>query len=178
MLETVGLIAGAVDIPVVVKLSPFHTSLAQLAVALELAGAVGMVLFNRFYQPDINTSDLEVKTHLRLSEPDEILLRLRWLAILSPSIRGSLAATGGFHTANDVVKALLAGAHAVQIVSVLLRHGPLVLGTLVQGLSTWMNEHGYGKLDEFRGLLNLSGCRDASAFERANYIRTLQSWKV
>lgn len=178
MLETVGLIAGAVDIPVAVKLSPFHTCLAQLAVALELAGAAGVVLFNRFYQPDVNIADLEVHTHLRLSEPDEILLRLRWLAILSPNFRGSLAATGGFHTANDVVKALLTGAHAVQIVSVLLRHGPPVLGTLVEGLSTWMNEHGYGKLGEFRGLLNLRGCRDASAFERANYIRTLQSWKV
>ena len=178
MLETVGLIAGAVRIPVAVKLSPFHTSLAQLAVALELAGAAGVVIFNRFYQPDVNTTDLEVQTHLRLSEPAEILLRLRWLAILSPQLRASLAATGGFHTADDVVKALLTGANAVQLVSVLLRHGPAVLGTLVQGLLAWMSAHGYTGIDEFRGLLNLRGCRDASAFERANYIRTLQGWKV
>lgn len=178
MLETVGLIAGHVSIPVAVKLSPFHTSLAQLAVALELAGAAGVVLFNRFYQPDINTTDLEVQTHLRLSEPDEVLLRLRWLAILSPQLRGSLVATGGFHSADDVVKAILAGAHAVQLVSVLLRHGPGVLGTLMQGLVNWMNLHGYTTIDQFRGLLNLRGSRDASAYERANYIRTLQSWKV
>jgi dihydroorotate dehydrogenase (fumarate) len=178
MLETVGLIAGAVSIPVAVKLSPFHTALAQLAVALELAGAAGVVLFNRFYQPDVNTSELEVQTSLRLSDPSEILLRLRWLAILAPQLRGSLVATGGFHTADEMIKALLTGAHAVQLVSVLLRHGPAVLNTFVQGLGAWMAAHGYAELDEFRGLLNLRGCRDASAFERANYIRTLQTWKV
>ncbi len=178
MLEAVGLIAGAVRIPVAVKLSPYHTSLAQLAVALELAGAAGVVVFNRFYQPDINTADLEVQTHLRLSEPEEIRLRLRWLAILSPQLRGSLAATGGFHTADDVVKAVLTGAHTVQLVSVLLRHGAGVLRTLVQGLATWMTTRGHVRLDEFRGLLNQRACRDPSAFERANYIRTLQSWKI
>jgi dihydroorotate dehydrogenase (fumarate) len=178
ILEATGLIAGAVKIPVTVKLSPYHTCLAQLAVALELAGAAGVVLFNRFYQPDINITDLEVQTHLRLSDPEETLLRLRWLAILSPHLRGSLAATGGFHTSESAAKALLAGAHAVQLVSVLLRHGPGVLGTLVAGLTTWMRSHQFAKLDDFRGMLNHRRCRDASAFERANYIRTLQSWKV
>lgn len=178
ILEAVGEITGMVRIPVAVKLSPFHTALAQLAVALELAGAAGVVIFNRFYQPSINTSELEVQPHLRLSEPEETLLRLRWLAILSPHLHGSLVATGGFQTADDVVKALLTGADAVQLVSVLLRHGPLVLDTLTHGLGRWMAEHGYENLDAFRGMLNLRGCRDASAFERANYIRTLQSWKV
>lgn len=178
MLEVVGRVAGAVRIPVAVKLSPYHTALAQLAIALELAGAAGVVIFNRFYQPDINIDDLEVQTHLRLSESEETLLRLRWLAILSPHLRGTLAATGGFQTAEDVVKALLTGAHAVQLVSVLLKHGPGVLASFLRGLEAWMRAHGYESLDQFRGLLNLQACRDPSMFERANYIRTLQSWKV
>lgn len=178
MLETVGLIAGVVEIPVAVKLSPFHTSIAQLAVALELAGARGVVVFNRFYQPDVNINELEVQPLLRLSEPNETLLRLRWLAILAPHLRGSLAATGGFHTAEDAIKALLTGADIVQVVSVLLRHGAPVLRTLVQGVTKWMAGHGYESLDDFRGMLNMRSARDASAFERANYIRVLQSWKA
>lgn len=178
MLETVGLVTQAVKIPVAVKLSPYHTSLAQLAVALELAGAAGVILFNRFYQPDINVQDLDVQTTLHLSDSSEALLRLRWLAILSPQLRGSLAATGGFHTTDDVIKALLTGAHAVQVVSVILRHGIPVLRTLAEGLTRWMAARGYQNLDDFRGMLNLRGAGDPSAFERANYIRTLQSWKA
>jgi dihydroorotate dehydrogenase (fumarate) len=178
MLETVGLIAGAVRIPVAVKLSPFHASVTQLAVALELEGAAGIVLFNRFYQPDINSDELEVQSLLQLSDPQELLLRLRWLAILSPQLRGSLAATGGIHTPTGALKALLAGAHAVQVVSVLLRHGPRVMAPLVAGVQTWMEQRGYTSIEDFRGSLNLSRCHDPSAFERANYIRTLQTWKV
>jgi dihydroorotate dehydrogenase (fumarate) len=178
MLETVGLIAADVDIPVSVKLSPFHTAIAQLAVALELAGAAGVVIFNRFYQPDVNIDDVEVQTSLRLSDPQELLLRLRWLAILSPQLRGSLAATGGIHTFGAVAQAILTGAHAVQIVSVVLKHGPPVIPTLVEGLRDWMAAHGYESIDDYRGLLNSRRCRDAAAFERANYIRTLQNWKV
>lgn len=178
MLETVGLMAGAVRIPVAVKLAPFYSSLAQLAVALELAGAAGVVLFNRFYQPDVNVEDLEVQPALRLSDPQELLLRLRWLAILSPQLRGSLAASGGVHTATAAAKAILTGAHAVQLVSVVLKHGPHVIPTLTQGLQSWMRTHGFEHLAQFRGMLNLSRCRDRSAFERANYIRTMQSWRV
>lgn len=178
MIGTVDALAGTVRIPIVVKLSPFHASVAQLGVALELAGAAGVALFNRFYQPDVNIDDIEVQPLLRLSEPGELLLRLRWLAILSPLLRGSLAVTGGVHTSGDVVKALLTGAHAVQLVSVLLKHGPTVLGTLRKGLERWMADHNYSNIDEFRGLLNLQRCRDPAAFERANYIRVLQRWKV
>jgi dihydroorotate dehydrogenase (fumarate) len=178
MLETVGLIAGAVKIPVAVKLSPFYTAMAQLSVALELAGAAGIVIFNRFYQPDVNVDEVEVQPMLRLSDPQELLLRLRWLAILSPQLRRSLAATGGIHTARDAAKAILAGAHAVQLVSVLLKHGPGVISTLVEDLQNWMRTHDYESIDDFRGLLNSRRCRDPAAFERANYIRTLQSWKV
>jgi dihydroorotate dehydrogenase (fumarate) len=178
LLETVGLLAATVKIPIAVKLSPFHTAVSQLVVALELAGAAGVVVFNRFYQPDIDIDDIEVRPSLKLSEPQELLLRLRWLAILSPLVRGSLAATGGVHSCNDAAKAMLAGAHAVQLVSVILKHGPQVLPGLISGLQSWMREHGYETIDHFRGRLDLSRCPDASAFERANYIRTLQSWRA
>jgi dihydroorotate dehydrogenase (fumarate) len=100
---------------------------------------------------------------------------LRWLAILSPLVRGSLAAGGGVHASSDAAKAILTGAHAVQLVSVLLRHGPGVLTTLSRGLATWMREHRFESLDDFRGRLNLAQCRDSAAYERANYIQTLQS---
>ena len=178
MIKAVGDVTAAVDIPVAVKLSPYHASVAQLAVALELAGAAGVVLFNRFFQPDVNVEDQQVQTQLRLSEPGELLLRLRWLAILAPQLRASLAATGGVHSANDIVKALLTGAHVVQVVSVLLKYGIGVLPTLTAGLQTWMRAHDYTSLEQFRGSLDLRRCRDAAAFERANYIRTLQTWKV
>jgi dihydroorotate dehydrogenase (fumarate) len=178
MLEMISSISGSVDIPVAAKLSPFHASIAQLAIALELAGASGVVLFNRFYQPDINTDDIDVQPLLRLSDPGELLLRLRWLAILSPQLRGSLSATGGIHTWAGVAKAILTGAHTVQLVSVLLKHGAPVIATLRAGLEAWMREHGYENLDQFRGLLNHQRCRDSAAYERANYIRVLQSWRV
>ena len=175
MLETVGLVTCAVGIPVAVKLSPFHAAVAQLAVALELAGAAGLVLFNRFFQPDVNIDDLTVKPTLQLSDSSELRLRLRWLAILAPQVRGSLVAGGGVHTADDAIKALLTGASAVQVVSVLMRHGPSALTQLCTGLRAWMRAHGYSELAQFRGRLDLRRCPDAGAFERANYIRILQS---
>ena len=178
MLETVQSVAKSVKIPVAVKISAFHTSPAQFALALENAGAAGVVVFNRFYQPDLNLEELEVQAQLKLSDPSELLLRLRWLAILSPHLRGSLSATGGAHSADDVAKAILAGAHTVQLVSVLLKHGPRVLSTLLNGLQHWMGEHNYTTIDEFRGALNLKRCPDPAAFERANYVRILQSWRV
>jgi dihydroorotate dehydrogenase (fumarate) len=178
MLRTVGDLTSTVHIPVAVKLSPFHSSVAQLAVALELEGAAGITVFNRFYQPDINIDDIKVQAQLRLSDPAELLLRLRWLAILSPLLSCSLAATGGVHTSADSVKALLTGAHAIQLVSVLLKHGPLFLSTLRLGLEKWMREHNFSEISQFRGLLDLDRCGDPEAFERANYIRVLQSWKV
>lgn len=178
MLETVSLVTAAVNIPVSVKLSPFHTSPAQFSLALERVGAAGVVLFNRFYQPDFDIEMLEAKSQLRLSEPGELLLRLRWLAIISPHLRGSLSATGGIHSSDDIVKAILAGAHTVQLVSVVLKHGPRVLFSLIDGLEGWMDEHDYKSIDEFRGAMNLRRCADPAAFERANYMRILQSWRV
>jgi dihydroorotate dehydrogenase (fumarate) len=178
MLETVSHVTASVAIPVAVKLSPFHTSPVQFALSLERAGAAGVVLFNRFYQPDFDIDELEVKSTLKLSDPTELLLRLRWLAIMSPHVRGSLAATGGVHGFKDVVKAILAGAHAVQVVSVLLKHGPRFLSTMHDGMRHWMEEHDYADVADFRGAMNLSRCPDPAAFERANYQRILQSWRV
>jgi len=178
LLETVASVTRAVAIPVAVKLSPFHTAPAHFVAGLEAAGARGIVVFNRFYQPDFNLEELEVTPSLRLSDSSELLLRLRWLAVLSPQVRGSLAVSGGVHTVEDVLKALLAGAHAVQLVSVLLRHGPRVLATLLSALRHWLSEHGYEDLRQLRGALDLRRCPDPSAFERANYIRILQSWKI
>lgn len=178
MLETVRNVAGSVKIPVAVKISAFHTAPGQFALALEHAGAKGVVLFNRFYQPDFNLEDLDVRPHLRLSDSSELLLRLRWLAVLSPHVKGSLSCTGGVHTKEDVIKALLAGAHTVQLVSVLLKHGPQILSLLREGLRQWMVENEYATIAELCGALNLKRCPDPTAHERANYIRILQSWRV
>ncbi|HVZ66610.1 MAG TPA: dihydroorotate dehydrogenase-like protein, partial [Lacunisphaera sp.] len=178
MIETVRNVVTSVKIPVAVKLSAFHSAPAQFALALEQAGAAGVVVFNRFYQPDLNTEELEVMPQLKLSDPSELLMRLRWLAIMSPHLKGTLACSGGAHSAEDVIKSILAGAHAVQLVSVLLKNGPRYLSTILQGLKGWMEEHGYETVEEFRGAMNLKRCPDASAFERANYQRILQSWKI
>lgn len=178
MLETVRNVAGSVRMPVAVKISPFHTSPLHFSLALEKAGAKGVVIFNRFYQPDFNLEDLEVLPQLRLSDSTELLLRLRWLAIISPHLKGSLSATGGIHSAEDAVKALLAGAHTVQVVSALLKHGPRFVTTLLNGVHHWLNEHGYESVEQLRGAMNLQRCPDPAAFERANYIRILQSWRV
>lgn len=178
MLETVRLVTSSVRIPVAVKISPFHTSPAQFALSLEGAGAAGVVMFNRFYQPDFNLEDLEVQPQLKLSNRSELLLRLRWLAIISPHLRGSLAVSGGVHAAEDVIKAILAGAHGVQIVSVLLKNGPRFIAPLLDGIRLWLEEHGYENMEQLRGAMNLKRCPDPAAFERANYIRILQSWRV
>jgi dihydroorotate dehydrogenase (fumarate) len=178
MLATVHDVVSTVKIPVAVKLSAFHTAPAQFALSLEKAGAKGVVLFNRLYQPDFNLEDLDVQPHLRLSDSTELLLRLRWLAVISPHLEGSLACSGGVHNRDDVIKALLAGAHTVQLVSVLLKQGPGVLTMLLEGLRRWMEEHEYNNVNELRGALNLRRCPDPAAHERANYIRILQSWRV
>ena len=178
MLQTVREVSGSVKIPVAVKLSQFHTAPAQFALALENAGAKGVVLFNRFYQPDFNLDELDVQPSLRLSDSTELLLRLRWLAVLSPHVKGSLSCTGGVHTKEDVIKALLAGADTVQLVSVLLKHGPGIMGLLREGLRLWMAEHDYHDVTQLRGALNLKRCPDPAAHERANYIRILQSWRI
>jgi len=177
-LDIVRAVKRAVTIPVAVKLSPFFSAFAHFATELEAAGADGLVLFNRFYQPDIDIVELEVRPDHHLSDPSELLLRLRWLAILSGQRRAlDLAATGGVYHAVDVIKAVMAGAHSVQMVSALLRYGPGHARTVLADVSTQLAELGYGSVTEMRGCMNLARCPDASAFERANYVRVLHSWR-
>jgi dihydroorotate dehydrogenase (fumarate) len=160
---------------VAIKLSPFYSSLAHLAWQLEAAGADALVLFNRFYQPDIDPEELEVKPELHLSDSSELLLRLRWLAILSGQQTIALSASGGVHTSLDAIKALMAGATTVQTVSSLVRQGPAHMATLRQGVEDWMEAHEYRSLKQLRGSMNLARCPNPRALERANYMRILQS---
>jgi dihydroorotate dehydrogenase (fumarate) len=177
-LDTVRAVKGAVKIPVAVKLSPFYSSIANMAKQLCEAGSDGIVLFNRFYQSDIDIEKLEVVSTLHLSDSSELLVRLRWLAILSGQVTCSLAASGGVHTTADAVKAIMAGASAVQLVSVLLQHGPERLKVLKDGLKTWFEEHEYESLQQAVGSMNLAKSPNPQAFERANYMRVLAGWKA
>ena len=164
-------------IPVAVKLSPFFTAFGNVARDLDRAGADGLVLFNRFLQPDINIDQLAVWPRLDLSDGGELLLRLRWLAILRGKVRCSLAATGGVAAPPDAVKALLAGADVVQMVSAILRHGPSYFTVMQDYLRGWMDSLGFTNLGDVRGRLSLEKTEDPSAFERAQYIRTLSGWR-
>jgi dihydroorotate dehydrogenase (fumarate) len=163
-------------IPVAVKVSPFFAAFANVARQLDEAGADGLVLFNRFYQPDIDIKTRSVISKAELSTSAELLLRLRWIAILHGRIRPSLALTGGVETPADGIKALLAGADVVQMMSALLRHGPAYVMTMRRGLEQWMEWNRMSRLDEVRGKLSLRTTGDPSAFERAHYIRALHAW--
>ena len=166
----------SVRIPVAIKLSPYFTAFGNFAQQLDATGVDGLVIFNRFYQPDIDIRNMKVMSSLELSRSAELLPRLRWLAILHGRVRASLAVTGGIEAANDGIKALLAGAHAVQMVSALLRHGPGFVKTMRDGLARWMEWQHLESIDAMRGLVSLQHSPDAAAFERANYIRTLHQW--
>ncbi|MGE0707714.1 MAG: dihydroorotate dehydrogenase-like protein [Planctomycetota bacterium] len=176
-LDVLRAVEARVSIPVAVKLSPYYSSLSAFAARLEQAGAAGLVLFNRFYQPDLDMEQLEVLRQLRLSDPSELALRLRWLAVLSAQRSCSLAASGGVHSGLDAVKALASGAHAVQLVSALLQRGPEHLATVRAELERWLEEHEYESLRQLQGSMNLARCPDPRAYERANYVRMLQSWE-
>jgi dihydroorotate dehydrogenase (fumarate) len=162
-------------IPVAVKLSPFYSSLPNLAAQLDRIGVNGLVLFNRFYQPDIDPRTLEPRLTVELSTPMELPLRLRWLAILYGRLRASLAVTGGVHDGMDAVKAVLAGADAVQMTSALIAHGPERLRQVLIRFNQWGDEHGFGAVGDVRGRVSLSTCADPAAFERGNYVRLLQA---
>jgi dihydroorotate dehydrogenase (fumarate) len=165
-------------IPIAVKVSPYFTAFANVAHQFEEAGADALVLFNRFYQPDIDIKTMAPVVDLALSHSDELRLRLQWLAILFGRVRPALAVSGGVATPDDGIKALLAGADVVQIVSALLRHGPTHVDAMRQGLERWMAWHHFERLDEMRGQGSLERIGDVETFERAQYIRTLQSWCV
>lgn len=165
-----------VRVPVAVKVSPYFSALANMAGRLMQAGASGLVLFNRFVQPDIMLEELEVAPHLALSTSDELRLALRWIAILYGRVHGSLAATGGAHTSDDVLKALLAGADCVMCASCLLKQGPGHIGTLLRGMEHWMAEREYESVRQMKGSLSQRACPDPEAFERANYMKALKSY--
>ncbi|MBN2490812.1 MAG: dihydroorotate dehydrogenase-like protein [Planctomycetes bacterium] len=168
---------GRLKIPLAVKLSPFYTSLASFAQRLDQIGVEGVVIFNRFYQPDIDIEALEVARTLELSRSSELRLRLRWAAILSSQVRASIAITGGVHTAEDALKAVMAGASAVQMVSALLDNGPKHLERVRAGVETWLVEHEYESLRQALGSMNHSRSPDPAAFERANYMHILAGWR-
>jgi dihydroorotate dehydrogenase (fumarate) len=177
-LETVEAVRRAVDIPLAVKVGPYFSSMANMARRLVDAGADGLVLFNRFYQPDIDLESLEVVPDLRLSSSVELRLPLRWIAILRGRIRASLAATTGVHDHFDVAKMLLAGADVTMMASALLRHGPGRLQDVVEGLTEWLVEHEYESVDQMRGSMSQESVPDPSAFERSNYLETLASYVI
>jgi dihydroorotate dehydrogenase (fumarate) len=172
-LDIVHSVRQAASIPLAVKLSPYFSSVINMAGQLVEAGADGLVLFNRFYQPDLDVETLEVVPSLELSTSAELRLPLRWIAILHGRHRISLAASSGVHTAEDVIKALLAGADVAMMTSALLRNGPDHLSHVEVHLRDWLGRYGYESLDQVRGKLSQRSVRDPGAFERANYLKVL-----
>jgi dihydroorotate dehydrogenase (fumarate) len=176
--EIVKTVAKTVTIPVAVKLSPFFTNVAQVARRLDGAGARGLVLFNRFYQPDIDLESLSVEPNVLLSQPQALRLPMRWIAILHGRIEADLAATSGVHRAPDVIKMLMVGARVTQLCAALLRNGIDYLRDVEQGVRTWMEEHEYDSVAMMQGSMSQKNVADPSAFERAQYARALQSYRV
>jgi dihydroorotate dehydrogenase (fumarate) len=170
-------VRATVSIPVAVKLSPHFSAVGNMALALEAAGANALVLFNRFYQPDIDLGQLRLLTDLHLSHPDEIRLPLLWLAVLSGKVKASLAATTGVATADEVIKYLLVGADVVMTTSALLRHGVGHVGVLLQDLEAWLAAREFASLADMRGIMSQHKLRDPQALERANYIKILQGYR-
>ena len=169
-------VRSAVDVPLAVKIGPFFSSPANMARRLAAAGADGIVLFNRFYQPDIDLETLDVRPDLVLSTPDELRLVLRWIAIMAGRVDADLAATTGVHDADGVVKLILAGADVAMSASALLRHGPGHLRTMLDGMTRWFTDRDYQSVDQARGSMSQASAPDASAFERANYLKTLVAY--
>jgi len=177
--ETVDLVAAVVDavaVPVAVKLSPFWSSVANLAVQLDRAGASGLVLFNRFYQPELDLDTFEATPHLVLSSSDELRLPLRWIGLLHGRLGCSMACTTGVHTWQDAAKALLVGADVAMMTSALLREGPEHARHVIAALQAWMTQQDYDGVEQLKGSAAALTGPDAAAFERANYVHTLSSW--
>lgn len=178
LIEIVEKVRQSVKLPLAVKLSPFFSSLPCFVKQVEDKGANAVVLFNRFYQPDIDIENLEAVPSLKLSDSSELLLRLRWLAILAGRTQLNLAVTGGVHTHEDAVKAVMAGADAIQLVSTLLRNGLPQITKLRRELAQWMEEREYESLAQMKGSMSYQHAPNPEAIERANYLRILQSWDV
>ncbi|MCL4852624.1 MAG: dihydroorotate dehydrogenase-like protein [Bryobacteraceae bacterium] len=171
-------VKASIRIPVAVKLGPYFSSIPNVARQLDACGANGLVLFNRFYQPDFNLEDLEVVPNLVLSNSHELLLRLHWVAILYGNIKADMAITGGVHTAEDVVKSMMAGARVAMMTSALLRHGVDYAETLQTGLVEWMMDHEYESVGQMQGSMSARSVSSPAAFERANYMKVLSSYTL
>lgn len=175
-LDLVQDVKANISIPVAVKLSPYFSSLAHVVRSLDRVGVDGVVLFNRFYQPDFDIQTQTVVPSLELSDSTELLLRLRWAAILYPQVKADLAITGGVHTAEDAIKGLMAGANVVMMTSALMKHGIGYLGTVLHGIDEWMAEEEFYSLREIIGRMSQERVADPAAFERAHYMNVLKSY--
>ena len=176
-LEVLRTVRQAVRVPVAMKLSPYFSSLANMARKLDAEGVNGLVLFNRFYQPDIDLDTLDVVPNVVLSTSEELRLRLRWIAILYGHVKASLAASGGVHTVNDVLKTLMAGASVAMMASALLKFGPARVREILTGLEQWMVDREYASVRQMQGSMSQKSVADPAAFERANYMKSLQSYR-
>jgi len=174
--ELVEEVKGSIRIPVAVKLGPYFSATPNMMMKLDRAGANGLVLFNRFYQPDFDLENLEVIPNLALSNSSELLMRLHWVAVLYGQIKADMAITGGVHTAEDVVKSMMAGAKVAMMTSALLRHGITYLAEVKTKLVEWLDEHEYESITEMQGSMSRRAVADPEAFERANYMRVLSSY--
>jgi dihydroorotate dehydrogenase (fumarate) len=177
-LDVLKAVKAEVTIPVAVKLSPFFSNMAHMAKQFEAAGANGLVMFNRFYQPDIDLEQLEVTPNMLLSTPMAMRLPLRWIAILYGRVGVSLAATSGIHRAYDVLKMLMVGSDVCMLCSALMRHGIQHLGVIERDVRAWMEEHEYESVTQLKGSLSQKNCADPSAFERAQYMRAIRTTKT
>ena len=174
-LDILNAVKAQVAIPVAVKLSPFFSAMGSMARRLESAGANGLVLFNRFYQPDIDLESLEVVPNVLLSTPQALRLPLRWIGILYRRIGISLAATSGIHNADDVLKVLMAGADVSMLCSTLLRNGIKHIAQIRSDMEHWMEEHEYESVQQLKGSMSQCSVADPGAFERANYMKALRT---
>jgi dihydroorotate dehydrogenase (fumarate) len=176
-LELVRAVKANLQIPVAVKLSLYFSAFANMAKRFEQAGATGLVLFNRFYQPDFDLENLEVVSNLELSTPDLLRVRLRWIAMLYGKIKADMAITGGVHNAEDVVKSMMAGAKVAMMTSALLHDGIDYLSTLLTDLVRWLEDHEYESIQQMQGSLSAQATRQPGALRRANYIKELNSYR-
>jgi dihydroorotate dehydrogenase (fumarate) len=177
-IEILKAVKSVVKIPVAVKLSPFFSSFANMARRLDAEGANGLVLFNRFYQPDVNLETLEINPNILLSTPMAMRVPLRWVAILHGRIKASIAATSGVHRASDALKMLMAGADVTMLCSVLIRHGINQIAEIEKEMVNWLEEHEYESVEQLKGSLSQKNCEDPSAFERAQYMRAISSYPL
>jgi dihydroorotate dehydrogenase (fumarate) len=170
-------ITSSLAIPVAVKVSPYFSAPVNFLSRLDQAGADALVIFNRFYQPDIDLENLQILPDLVLSHPDELRLRLRWAAVLSPVLDADIAITGGVHTAEDVIKSMMTGAKVAMMTSAILKNGTFHFKTVLDGITEWMEQHDYESIRQMQGSLNYRNVTDPAAYERANYMKILGSWR-